>query len=40
MLSIVEVVANGFEDFDLGGFFFFFCIGMYKTWFFSFQKVG
>jgi hypothetical protein len=23
MLSIVEVVVNGFEDFDLGGFFFF-----------------
>jgi hypothetical protein len=23
VLSIVEVVANGFEDFDLGGFFFF-----------------
>jgi hypothetical protein len=31
VLNIVEVVANGFEDFDLGGFLIFFHIEMFKT---------
>jgi hypothetical protein len=39
-LSINEVVTNGFESFDLRGFFFFVHIPMFKTRFFSILKAG